>query len=214
MQIFLDTANLEEIKKYTDWGVIDGITTNPSLVAKEGGVNFEKRIKEIAKLIDGPISAEVLSVDAKGMINEGRIYHKWHKNIYVKLPTTVEGIKALNVLTKEGIKVNMTLVFSAGQALLVAKAGAKLVSPFIGRLDDIAEDGLGLIDEISQIYSNYDFDTKILVASVRNPRHVIESAKMGADICTIPIDVLEKLLSHPLTEIGLNKFIADSKKNK
>ena len=208
MKFFLDTANLEDIKRYNEWGVVDGVTTNPSIIAKEG-VNLETRIKEIAEIVDGPISSEVLSTTAKEMIAEGRKYHKWHKNIYVKLPTTEEGIKALNTLAKEGVKVNMTLVFNAGQAIAVAKAGAALVSPFIGRLDDIGQDGMGLIEEIITIYDNYNFETEVLVASVRHPRHVLDSAVLGADICTMPPAILDKLLKHPLTDNGLAKFLAD-----
>ena len=213
MKLFLDTANLEEIKKYAMWGVVDGVTTNPSLIAKEG-VKLESRIKEICEIVDGPVSSEVVSTDARGMIEEARIYAKWHKNVYVKLPCTEEGIKALSSLAKEGIKINMTLIFSPGQALLVAKAGASLVSPFIGRLDEISEDGMALIDEIVQIYDNYQFDTEVLVASVRHPRHVIEAAKLGADICTVPAEVLGKLIKHPLTDIGLKKFLEDWEKVK
>ncbi|MEK7528284.1 MAG: fructose-6-phosphate aldolase [Patescibacteria group bacterium] len=213
MQLFLDTANLEAIKKYAAWGVVDGVTTNPSLIAKEG-VSLEKRIKEIAEVIDGPISSEVVATDVKGMIEEAHRYITWHKNVFVKLPTTEAGIEALNILKQEGVNVNMTLVFSAPQALLVAKAGAALVSPFIGRLDDIGEDGMALTSEIVKIYRNYDFKTKILVASVRHPRHVVEAAKLGADICTVPIDVMEKLIKHPLTDIGLKKFLEDWEKVK
>lgn len=213
MKFFLDTANLEDIKHYASWGIVDGVTTNPSLIAKEG-VNLETRIKEIAEVVNGPISSEVVATDMRGMVEEGRKYAKWGKNIYVKLPTTEEGIKALHVLAKEGVKVNMTLVFNAGQALVVAKAGAKLVSPFIGRLDDIAEDGMKLIEEIVQIYNNYDFDTEVLVASVRHPRHVIDSARLGADVCTMPADILNKLIRHPLTDIGLKKFLEDWEKVK
>lgn len=213
MKFFLDTANLDEIKRFAELGVVDGVTTNPSLIAKEG-VNLETRIKEIAEVVNGPISSEVVATDMRGMVEEGRKYAKWGKNIYVKLPTTEEGIKALHVLAKEGVKVNMTLVFNAGQALVVAKAGAKLVSPFIGRLDDIAEDGMHLIEEIVQIYNNYDFDTEVLVASVRHPRHVIDSARLGADVCTMPADILNKLIRHPLTDIGLKKFLEDWEKVK
>jgi len=208
MKLFLDTANLADIKKYASWGVLDGVTTNPSLIAKEG-VSLEKRIKEIAKVVDGPISAEVISTELAGMLAEGRIYAKWHKNIFVKVPATPEGLKAVKVFSKEGIKTNVTLVFSLGQALLAAKAGATLVSPFIGRLDDISEDGMQLIADIVTAYNNYDFKTQILVASVRHPRHVMEAAMIGADICTIPAEVFEKLIQHPLTDKGLAKFLAD-----
>lgn len=208
MQFFLDTANLEDIKKFASWGVVDGVTTNPSLIAKEG-VSLESRIKEILEVVDGPISSEVISTDAEGMIKEGREFAKWHKNIHVKVPMTSEGLKAVKVFTKEGIKTNVTLVFSPGQAILAAKAGATLLSPFVGRLDDISEDGMNLIAEIVQIYQNYNYKTKILVASIRHPRHVIEAATLGADICTIPPAIFEKLVKHPLTDNGIEKFLAD-----
>ena len=212
MKIFLDTANLEEIKKYVEWGIVDGVTTNPSLIAKEG-VSHEKRIKEICKIVKGPVSAEVIAIDSEGMVKEGRKIAKWAKNVYVKVPMTVDGIKACKILSDEGIKVNVTLIFSSGQALLAAKAGAAFVSPFIGRLDDISEDGLGLIEEISTIFSNYNFKTEILTASVRNPRHVIDAARLGSHIATVPSDVIGKLISHPLTDIGLKKFLDDHKKS-
>jgi len=213
MQFFLDTADIKEIKKFIDWGVVDGVTTNPSLIAKEG-VSLEKRVKAIANLVDGPISAEVIAVDSEGMLKEGRKYAAWHENIYVKVPMTAEGLKAVRIFKEEEIKTNVTLVFSAAQALLAAKAGADLISPFIGRLDDIAEDGMALIAEIVEIFQNYNFDSKILVASIRHPRHVIEAARLGADIATMPPEVLEKLVKHPLTDIGLQKFLADFKKVK
>jgi transaldolase len=213
MQIFLDTANIEAIKKYSSWGIVDGITTNPTLIAKEG-VAFEKRIKDIAKIVNGPISAETTKNMATEMVEEGRKYAKWHRNIYVKVPMTSEGLKAVKIFKKEGIKTNVTLVFSAGQALLAAKAGADFISPFIGRLDDISEDGMFLIAELVDIFKNYNFKSKILVASVRHPRHVIEAAKLGADICTIPPEVLEKLISHPLTDNGIEKFLSDWNKVK
>ena len=212
MKFFLDTANLDEIKKYSAWGVVDGVTTNPSLVAKEG-VSLEKRVKEIAKVINGPISAEVIATDASGMLKEGRVYAAWHKNVYVKVPCTHAGLSAAKQFKEENIKTNMTLVFSAGQALLAAKVGVNLVSPFIGRLDDIAEDGMGLIAEMVRMYENYGYATEILVASVRHPRHVIDAAKIGAHICTMPAAVLEKLIQHPLTDAGLKKFLDDWKKN-
>lgn len=211
MQFFLDTAALDEIKKYAALGIVDGVTTNPSLVAKEG-VNLEKRIKEIAKIVNGPISAEVIATDAKGMLAEGRRYAKWHKNVYVKVPMTAEGLKAVMQFKKEKIKTNVTLVFSASQALLAAKAGADLVSPFIGRLDDVSEDGMALIAEIMDIFRNYDIKTKVLVASIRHPRHVVEAARLGAHIATMPAEVMEKLLHHPLTDLGLAKFLEDWKK--
>jgi len=208
MQFFLDTAHLEDIKRFNAYGMVDGVTTNPSLMAKEG-VDMEKRIKAIAKVVNGPISAEVLSTDAKGMIKEGKKYAKWHKNITVKVPMTWAGLEAVQAFNKAKIKTNVTLVFSAAQALLAAKAGATFVSPFIGRLDDIAEDGMGLIKEIVEMYKHCDMKTKVLVASVRHPRHVIEAAKVGADVCTMPPAVLEKLVKHPLTDNGLVKFLAD-----
>lgn len=213
MQFFLDTANIEDIKKYAAWGIVDGVTTNPSLIAKEG-VSLETRIKEILEVVDGPISTEVVGTDTKEMLEEARKYNKWHDNIFVKFPTTPDGLKALTVASSEGIKTNMTLVFSPGQALMVAKAGATFVSPFIGRLDDIAEDGMNLIHEVVTMYKNYGFDTKVLVASVRHPRHVIDSAMIGADICTMPPEIFEKLIKHPLTDNGLEKFLADWEKVK
>jgi len=213
MQFFLDTANLEDIKKYASWGIVDGVTTNPSLIAKEGA-SLEKRIKEIAKVIKGPISSEVISTDLQGMLKEGRAYAKWAKNIYVKVPMTPTGLQAVSVFSKEGIKTNVTLMFSPGQAILAAKAGADFVSPFIGRLDDISEDGMALIEEIVKIYHNYNFKTKVLVASIRHPRHVIEAAKLGADIATMPPAVMNQLSRHPLTDIGIKKFLEDWEKVK
>jgi len=213
MKFFLDTADIVAIKKYAAWGVVDGVTTNPSLVSKEG-VSLEKRIKEIAEVVDGPISAEVIATDYEGMVEEGKKVAAWHKNIYVKLPMTENGLKACKTLSSEGIHVNQTLIFSPGQALLAAKAGATVVSPFIGRLDDIAQDGMDLIFEIADMFSSYDFQTEILVASIRHPRHVIDSAKLGAGIATMPPDVLDKLIKHPLTDNGLEKFLADWEKVK
>jgi transaldolase len=208
MEFFLDTANLDQIKKYLPWGVVDGVTTNPSLIAKEGE-DHETRIKQIAELVDGPISAEVIATDLEGMLEEGRKIAKWHKNVVVKLPTTEAGIQALHQFKQEGIKVNMTLVFSAGQALLLAKAGADYISPFVGRLDDISEDGLALISEIMDIWNQYDFKTKVLVASIRHPRHVLDSASMGAHVATMPASVLDQMIKHPLTDIGIEKFLQD-----
>ncbi|MBD3156823.1 fructose-6-phosphate aldolase [Candidatus Peregrinibacteria bacterium] len=213
MDFYIDTANLDDIKKYNDWGVVDGVTTNPSLIAKEG-VSLEKRIKEIIKVVDGPISTEVIATDSEQMIQEARKYATWHDNIVVKIPMTIDGMKALKVLAKEGIKVNVTLVFSPGQALIAAKNGAAYVSPFVGRLDDISEDGMALIHEVTTIYQHYNFDTKVIVASVRHPRHVIDSALMGADIATIPAAILEKLFKHPLTDKGVKSFLADWEKVK
>ena len=213
MQFFLDTANLDDIKKYAAWGIVDGVTTNPSLIAKEG-VSLEKRIKAIAEIVDGPISSEVISTDAKGMLKEGKEHATWHKNVYVKVPMTSEGLIATKEFTKEGIPTNVTLVFSASQALLAAKAGATLVSPFIGRLDDISQDGMHLIEEIVTIFDNYDLETKVLVASTRHPRHIVESALLGADIATMPPAIFEKLIKHPLTDIGIQRFLDDWKKVK
>jgi transaldolase len=213
MQFFLDTANIESIKKFVSWGVVDGVTTNPTLIAKEG-VSLEKRIKEIAEVVDGPISSEVIATDTEGMLKEGRTYAKWHKNIYVKLPMTPSGLEACKVLTKEGIRTNVTLVFSSGQALLAAKAGATLISPFVGRLDDISEDGMALIAEIVEIFRNFDIKTKVLAASIRHPRHVIDSARLGADIATMPPEILEKMVKHPLTDKGIAAFLADWEKVK
>lgn len=213
MQLFLDTANLEEIKKYAAWGIVDGVTTNPTLIAKEG-VSLEKRIKEIAEVIDGPISSEVLTTEVKEMVKEGKKMAAWHKNVYIKVPCTPDGLQAVKIFKKEGIHTNVTLVFSASQALLVAKAGADFVSPFIGRLDDISEDGMALIADIVQIFRNYEFETKILVASVRHPRHVVDAALIGADICTIPAEILGKLIQHPLTDIGIKRFLEDWEKVK
>ena len=214
MKLFLDTANIGAIKQFAAWGVIDGVTTNPSLVAQEAGVTFEEAIKTITKLVDGPISAEVIATDTEGMLKEGREYAKWHKNIHVKVPCTPAGIAACKAFSKEGIKTNVTLVFSTTQALLAAKAGATLMSPFVGRLDDINEDGMALIAEIVQMYENYDFTTQILVASVRSPEHVAKAAVLGADIATVPPAVMETLIQHPLTDKGLEKFLADWKKTR
>ena len=213
MLFFLDTANIEDIKKYAAWGIVDGVTTNPTLIAKEG-VSLEKRIKEIAKVIKGPISSEVVSNDLEEMLKQGRAYSKWANNIYIKVPMPPEGLQAVKIFNKEGIKTNVTVTFSAGQALLAAKAGATIVSPFIGRLDDISEDGMALVADMVKIFRNYQFKTKILVASIRHPLHVIEAAKLGADIATMPPDILDKLIRHPLTDIGIKKFMDDWEKVK
>lgn len=213
MKFFLDTADIEAIKKYNAWGVVDGVTTNPSLIAKEG-VKFEDRIREIVEIVDGPISAEVVATDMDGMLKEAREFAAWHKNIVIKIPIIEEGLKALKVLSAEGIKTNVTLVFSAGQALLAAKNGATYVSPFVGRLDDIGEDSMELISEIVTIFDEYKFDTKVLVASVRNIGHVIDSAVMGAHIATVPPKILDELIHHPLTDKGLEAFLADWEKVK
>lgn len=214
MEFYLDTANLEEIKKYIELGIVDGVTTNPSLIAKEKGVDYSTRIKEITEIVSGPVSAEVISTDYKGMIEEAYKYDKIASNIYVKLPCTPNGIKALKTLKAKGLKVNMTLVFTAAQALICAKNGADLISPFIGRLDDISSNGLEMIEELTLIWAQYNFKSKILVASIRSPQHVVESAKMGAHVATIPPKLIDKLLKHPLTDIGLEKFLADYNKSK
>jgi len=213
MKFFLDTANIDEIKDAHSMGIVDGVTTNPSLIAKEGR-DFEEVIQEICEIVDGPISAEVISTDTEGMLKEARHLAGLHKNIVVKIPMTVDGIKATCQLTKEGIKTNVTLVFSPLQALMAAKAGATYVSPFLGRLDDLSQDGLQLIEQIVDMYANYAYETEIIVASVRNPLHVLESAMMGADIATIPYSVLGKFAAHPLTDKGLQAFLDDWNKSK
>jgi len=213
MKFFIDTANIDEIKEAHSMGMVDGVTTNPSLIAKEGR-DFEEIIEEICEIVDGPISAEVVSTDTEGMLEEARRLSKIHENIVVKIPMLVNGLKATRKLSEEGIKTNVTLVFSPLQALMAAKAGATYVSPFIGRLDDISQEGLLLVEHIVEIYGNYAFDTEIIVASIRNPLHVLESALMGADIATIPFSVLNKLAAHPLTDKGLKAFLDDWNKAK
>ena len=213
MKIFLDTANLESIRMYNDMGLLDGITTNPSLLAKEGG-DPKKAMDEIVKIIKGDVSLEVVSTDYEGMMEEGKRLKEYGPNVVVKCPMTADGLKACKEFTSQGIPVNVTLIFSPNQAVLAAKAGAKYVSPFIGRLDDIGQDGMNLIREIKQIFSNYNFDTQILVASVRHPMHVVDAAKIGADVVTLPPAVLGKMLKHPLTDIGLKNFLADWEKLK
>ena len=208
MKIFIDTANLNEIREANSLGIIDGVTTNPTLIAKEGR-DFIEVVKEICAIVDGPISAEVVSLKADEMVKEARPLAKLHKNIVIKIPLTAEGLKATKVLSGEGIKTNVTLCFSATQALLAAKAGATYVSPFIGRLDDISQVGMDLIRDIKMIYDNYKFKTQIIVASVRNPIHVLDAAKAGADIATVPYNVIMALVRHPLTDIGLEKFLKD-----
>jgi transaldolase len=208
MKFFIDTANVEEIKKANDLGLLDGVTTNPSLVYKEGR-EFRDLIKEICDIVDGPVNAEVVSTDAAGMLDEARDLSKLADNIVVKIPLIREGLKAVKTLSGEGIKTNVTLCFSAIQALMAAKAGADYISPFVGRLDDIGEIGMELVEQIVTIYENYGFDTEVIVASVRNPIHVLDAALMGADIATIPYKVMEQLIKHPLTDIGLEKFLAD-----
>lgn len=211
MKFFIDTANIAEITDAYAMGMVDGVTTNPSLIAKEGRA-FEDIIKEICEIVDGPISAEVISTDYDGMIQEAGKLAEIHDNIVVKIPMTIDGIKATKTLTEEGIKTNVTLVFSPLQALMAAKAGATFVSPFVGRIDDISSDGMLLVEQIVEIYGNYAFDTQVIVASVRNPLHVLDAALIGADIATIPYSVLSGLASHPLTDKGLKAFLDDWKK--
>ena len=211
MKIFLDSANLTEIKHAVSWGAIDGVTTNPSLVAKEGR-EFFPLLKEICETVGGPVSMETTSRDAAGMVEEGRVFARLHQHIVVKCPLTQEGLAATRQLSREKIRVNVTLCFSPSQALLAAKAGAHFVSPFVGRLDDVSEDGMALIRDIKTIYGNYGFSTQILVASVRHPLHVVEAAKIGADIATMPFSVLQALVKHPLTDIGLERFLKDWEK--
>ncbi len=208
MKFFLDTANVDKIKYYADMGLVDGVTTNPSLVAKEGR-NFEDVIKEITSIVEGPVSAEVTATDSEKMVKQARQLSIIDKNIVIKIPMIKEGIKAAHILAKEGIKINMTLIFSPSQALLAARAGARYVSPFVGRLDDISHIGMELVETIRGIFDNYDFECEIIVASIRNPLHVVDAAVMGADIATIPPDVMDKLFNHPLTDIGLAKFMKD-----
>jgi transaldolase len=212
MKFFIDTANINEIKEAASYGLLDGVTTNPSLVAKEGK-NFRELLDEIIKIVDGPISAEVVSTDYNGIMKEAHELAKIHKNIVVKVPLIKEGIKAVKSLTEEGIKTNVTLCFSPSQALLAAKAGATYISPFIGRLDDISHDGMELVQQIVQIYNNYNFKTQVLVASIRHPLHVVDAALMGAHVATMPFDVINKLFRHPLTDLGLEKFLSDWKKS-
>ena len=211
MKIFLDTANIDEVREAASWGVLDGVTTNPTLVAKTGR-KFAEVIQDMIALVDGPISLEVTSEDAESMVRDGEKLAKLHKNVVVKIQMTTEGLKAIKALSAKGIRVNTTLIFSANQALLAAKAGAKYVSPFIGRLDDIGQDGMQVIREIVPIFRNYEIDCEVLVASVRHPIHVIEAAKIGADIVTLPFEVLKKMTQHSLTDVGLKRFLDDWKK--
>lgn len=211
MKIFMDSANLDQIKEAHSWGAIDGVTTNPSLVAKEGR-DFYSLLKTICEIVDGPISMETTRSDADGMVKEGRVFAKLHPNIVVKCPLTKEGLTATRQLSNENIRVNVTLCFSAPQALLAAKAGAYFISPFVGRLDDISIDGMALIRDIKTIYTNYGYTTQILVASIRHPLHVLEAARLGADVVTMPFSVLEALIKHPLTNIGLERFMKDWEK--
>ncbi|EUJ17386.1 fructose-6-phosphate aldolase [Listeria aquatica] len=208
MKFFIDTANVDEIKKASRMGFIDGVTTNPSLIAKEGR-DFKEVVTEITSIVNGPISGEVVSLEADKMVEEGRLVAAIHPNMVVKIPMTGEGMAAVKTLHEEGIKTNVTLVFSAAQALLAARAGASYVSPFLGRLDDIGQDGLELISDIAEIFAIHDIKTEIIAASIRHPIHVIESAKLGADIATVPFKVFEQMLKHPLTDIGIDKFLAD-----
>jgi len=208
MKFFIDTADVREIREAHDLGLVDGVTTNPSLIAKSGR-KFKDVIKEIVSIVNGPISAEVIALDAPGMIKEGKELAKIHKNIVVKLPMTPEGLKACKALTDKGIKTNVTLIFTSMQALLAAKAGATYVSPFVGRLDDISQDGMGIIEEIRTIFDNYGYTAEIIVASIRNPIHVLNSALIGADIATIPYSVMIQLAKHPLTDAGIKKFLED-----
>ena len=214
MKIFIDTANLNEIKEAASFGILDGITTNPSLMSKEGHKDAKKFYEEICKIVSGPVSAEVISKDCDSILKEGRELSKIAPNIYVKVPLIREGLKAVKVFSEEGIKTNVTLCFSPSQAVLAAKAGANIISPFIGRLDDISTDGIHLIEQIVQIYNNYGYDTEVLVASVRHPLHFVDSCLIGADICTMPFKVIDLLIKHPLTDIGLEKFISDWNKMK
>jgi len=208
MKIFLDTANLEQIKEAASWGILDGVTTNPTLVSKEN-LKFKDLIKEICRIVSGPVSVECVSKLSKDIVKEARTLAKIAENVVVKIPICIEGLKATKVLSKEGIKVNTTLVFSPNQALLAAKAGTRYLSPFIGRLDDISQAGMELVEEILAILSNYSFETEVIVASVRHPLHVVEAALVGADIVTVPFAVLEKMVTHPLTDVGMEKFLKD-----
>ncbi|MEM9373672.1 MAG: fructose-6-phosphate aldolase [Planctomycetota bacterium] len=211
MELYIDTANLDQIKQANDYGVLDGVTTNPSLIAKEG-VDYGRRLAEICEVVSGPVSAEVIALEADAMIAEGRERAQIASNIVVKLPCTVDGLKACKALSDDGIRTNMTLCFQPLQAMMVAKAGAFLVSPFIGRLDDIGEDGMDLIQRTRQIYDNYGYPTKVLAASVRHPKHMLDCALMGADVATVPYGVIAQLMNHPLTDSGIEKFLADYNK--
>lgn len=211
MKIFIDSGDVGEIKEAAQMGAIDGVTTNPSLLAK-AGKPIRQAISEICEVVDGPVSAEVLATDTENMLKEGRDLAKIHPNVVVKIPLIVDGLKAVRVLSSENIKTNVTLCFSASQALLAAKAGATYISPFVGRIDDIADEGMKLIEQLVTIYGNYDFDTEILVASVRHPVHFVQAAMLGADVATVPFKVIEQLTKHPLTDIGLAKFLEDAKK--
>jgi transaldolase len=212
MKFFIDTANLDEISQANDMGLIDGVTTNPSLIAREGDIDFKEHIGKICSMVKGDISAEVVSLNAEGMLKEGRELAKIADNVVIKCPLTLDGLKATRTFTAEGIKTNVTLCFSAAQALLAAKAGATYISPFIGRLDDISQDGMQLISDIVQIYENYDYQTQVLAASIRHPIHIVQSALVGADVCTIPFKTLAQLVKHPLTDKGIDAFLSDWQK--
>jgi transaldolase len=213
MKFFIDTANLDEIREAAELGLIDGVTTNPSLIAKEGSIDFKQHIAAICELVQGDVSVEVTSLDTEGMLREGHEYARIAPNVVVKCPLTRDGLKATRRLTDEGTKVNVTLCFSAAQAILAAKAGAAYISPFIGRLDDIGQNGLELLSEIVEIYGNYSWKTEVLAASIRHPIHIVEAARMGAHVATIPFKVIEQLIKHPLTDRGLEQFLADWKKS-
>ncbi len=213
MKFFIDTANTDEIKEAVSFGMVDGVTTNPSLIARENR-KFEDVLKEIIEIVDGPISAEVISLEADGMVEEARVLAALHANIVIKVPMTVEGLKAVKILDSEGIKTNVTLIFSATQALLAAKAGATYVSPFVGRLDDISLTGMDLVSDIMTVYDNYGYTTEVIVASIRSPNHVLDAALVGADIATIPFKVIKQLAQHPLTDRGIESFLADWEKRK
>ncbi len=213
MKFFLDTANLDEIREANEMGLIDGVTTNPSLVAKEGDVDFKEHLAKICEMVKGDISAEVTALDTEGMLREGRDYAKVAPNVVIKCPLTMDGLKATRIFREEGTKVNVTLCFSASQAILAAKAGASYISPFIGRLDDISHDGMQLIRDIVQIYDNYGFSTEVLAASIRHPMHIVDCALAGADVATLPFKVIKQLVKHPLTDLGLESFLADWNKS-
>ncbi|HZS48472.1 MAG TPA: fructose-6-phosphate aldolase [Blastocatellia bacterium] len=213
MKFFIDTASLKEIREAASMGVLDGVTTNPSLVAKEGKIDFHEHVRAICEIVNGPVSAEVTEMELDAVLRQGRELSRIHPNVAVKVPLTKDGLKACKALREDGIKVNVTLCFSANQALLAAKAGATFISPFVGRLDDIGQDGMELIRDIVQIYRNYGFETQVLTASVRHPIHVLQAAKLGSHIATMPFKVIEQLVNHPLTDIGSEKFLADWKKS-
>ena len=211
MKFFIDTANLEEIQEAESWGILDGVTTNPTLLSREEG-NYKENLKKICEVVDGPVSGEVVSLEADGMVEEAREIAAIHDNMVVKIPMTLEGLKAIKRLTAEGIKTNTTLVFSPLQALMAAKAGTTFVSPFVGRMDDIQSPGMDVVEKIVKIYDNYDFETEIIVASIRNPIHIVDAGIVGADICTIPYKVIKKLVSHPKTDEGIERFLQDWEK--